>query len=82
MSKGQYEDKAGFCKTVTLEEVRKNNYALMPGRYVGTEAEEDDGIAFDEKMNALTARPAEQFARGSEPEKIIRENLKGIGYEF
>jgi hypothetical protein len=33
-------------------------------------------------MNALTARLAEQFARGSELEKIIRENLKGIGYEF
>ena len=79
---GRYEDKAGFCKAATLEEVRKNNYVLMPGRYVGTEAEEDDGIPFDEKMNALTARLAEQFARGSELEKIIRENLKGIGYEF
>ena len=79
---GRYEDKAGFCKAATLEEVRKNNYVLMPGRYVGTEAEADDGIPFDEKMNALTARLAEQFARGSELEKIIRENLKGIGYEF
>ena len=77
-----YEDKAGFCKAATLEEVRKNNYVLMPGRYVGTEAEEDDGIPFDEKMNALTTRLAEQFARGSELEKSIRENLKGIGYEF
>jgi type I restriction enzyme M protein len=79
---GQYEDKAGFCKAATLEEVRKNNYVLMPGRYVGTETEEDDGIPFDEKMNSLTSRLAEQFARGSELEKIIRENLKGIGYEF
>jgi hypothetical protein len=32
-------------------------------------------------MNALTAKLAEQFARGSELEKIIRENLKGIGNE-
>ena len=79
---GQYEDKAGFCKSATLEEVRKNNHVLMPGRYVGTEAEEDDGIPFDEKMNALTAKLAEQFAKGSELEKTIRENLKGIGYEF
>lgn len=79
---GQYEDKPGFCKAATLEEVRKNNYVLMPGRYVGTEAEEDDGIPFDDKMTALTAKLAEQFARGSELEKTIRENLKGIGYEF
>ena len=79
---GQYEDIAGFCKAATIEEVRKNNHVLMPGRYVGTEAEEDDGIPFDEKMNVLTARLAEQFARGSELEKAIRENLKGIGYDF
>jgi type I restriction enzyme M protein len=79
---GQYEDIAGFCKAAPLEEVRKNNHVLMPGRYVGTEAEEDDGIPFEEKMNVLTTKLAEQFARGSELEKTIRENLKGIGYEF
>jgi len=79
---GQYEDIAGFCKAATLEEVQKNNHVLMPGRYVGTEAEVDDGIPFDVKMEALTTKLAEQFARGSELEKAIRENLKGIGYEF
>ena len=79
---GQYEDKPGFCKMATLDEVRNNKYVLMPGRYVGTEAEEDDGIPFDDKMKALTTKLAEQFARGRELETLIRENLKGIGYEF
>ena len=59
-----------------------NNYVLMPGRYVGTEEEADDGIPFDEKMKALTSKLAEQFTKGNELEKTIRENLKGIGYEF
>jgi type I restriction enzyme M protein len=75
-----YEDIAGFCKAATIEEVRANNYVLMPGRYVGTEEAEDDGIAFEEKMNALTAQLVEQFARGNELQERIRENLKGIGY--
>ncbi len=79
---GQYQDQDGFCKAATLEEVRKNSHVLMPGRYVGTEAVEDDGIPFEGKMNVLTTKLAEQFARGSELEKSIRENLKGIGYEF
>ena len=79
---GPYEDKPGFCKAATLDEVRKNNYVLMPGRYVGTETEEDDGIPFDDKMKALTAKLAEQFARGRKLESLIRENLKRIGYEF
>jgi type I restriction-modification system DNA methylase subunit len=79
---GLYEDKPGFCKAATLDEVRKNNHVLMPGRYVGAETEEDDGIPFDDKMKALTAKLADQFARGRELESLIRENLKGIGYEF
>jgi len=72
----------GFCKSATIQEVKTNNYVLMPGRYVGTETEEDDGIPFDEKMNNLTSKLAEQFAKGNGLEKTIRENLKGIGYEF
>ncbi len=79
---GAYEDLPGFCKAATIGEVRANNYVLMPGRYVGTEEIEDDGIPFEEKMNALTAQLGEQFARGNELQRRIRENLKGIGYEF
>jgi type I restriction enzyme M protein len=47
---------------------------------VGTEEEVDDGVPFDDKMNALTSKLAEQFAKGAELEMIIKENLKGIGY--
>ena len=79
---GEYQDKAGFCKSATLDEVRNNNYVLTPGRYVGTEEVEDDGVPFDEKINALTSKLAEQFAKGAELEKTIRENLMGIGYEI
>jgi type I restriction enzyme M protein len=79
---GGYEDKAGFCKAATIDEVRNNSYVLMPGRYVGTEEEADDGVPFDEKMKALTTKLAEQFAKGAELEKTIRQNLKGIGYDF
>ncbi len=79
---GVYEDQAGFCKAATLDEVRANNYVLMPGRYVGTEEAQDDGIPFEDKMNVLTTQLAEQFARGIELQQRIRENLKGIGYDF
>jgi hypothetical protein len=33
-------------------------------------------------MNTLTATLAEQFAKSKTLQKTIRENLKGIGYEF
>lgn len=79
---GGYEDIAGFCKSATMEEVIKNNYVLMPGRYVGTEEEEIDAMPFDEKMRTLTAKLADQFAKDNELENTIRENLREIGYEF
>ncbi|HTE26970.1 class I SAM-dependent DNA methyltransferase [Flavitalea sp.] len=80
--KGKYEDVAGFCKAATIEEVRSNNHVLMPGRYVGTEDAEDDGVLFGDKISALTTRLAEQLSRGHSLETEIRANLKGIGYEF
>ena len=79
---GVYVDTPGFCKAATLAEVRQNGYVLMPGRYVGTEEAEDDGVPFEEKMTTLTEQLAEQFAKGNELQERIRKNLKGIGYEF
>ena len=79
---GEYADIPGFCKAATIAEVRANNYVLMPGRYVGTEEAEDDGVPFEEKMATLTAQLAEQFARGNELQERIRENLRRIGYDL
>ena len=79
---GAYEDVPGFCKSATLEEVREKGYVLTPGRYVGLPDEEDDGIPFEEKMNALTAQLAEQFAHEIELQQRIHENLRRIDYDF
>ncbi|MEZ4722325.1 MAG: class I SAM-dependent DNA methyltransferase [Flavobacteriales bacterium] len=79
---GDYEDLPGFCKSASFEEVEAANFVLTPGRYVGSEAVEDDGVPFDEKMKALTTKLAEQFEQSHVLEKKIRENLKSIGYEF
>ena len=79
---GSYEDVPGFCKAAVMDEVRSNNYVLMPGRYVGTEEEEDDGVLFDDKIAALTTKLAEQLDKSHLLEHEIRENLKSIGYEF
>ena len=77
---GEYSDIQGFCKSATLEEVKNNNYVLTPGRYVGTEEEEDDGVDFTEKMKALTLQLEEQFKQSAELEGQIKENLRSIGF--
>ena len=79
---GEYEDIKGFCKSVKIEEIREHEYVLTPGRYVGIEDVEDDGIPFDEKIENMTAELAELFAKSRHLEDEIRKNLGGIGYEF
>lgn len=79
---GNYENVPGFCKSAMLEEVRDSGYVLMPGRYVGAEEEITDDTPFDEKMQALTTKLAEQFSYGIELQEIIKEKLAKIGYGF
>ena len=79
---GQYEDIQGFCKAAKLEEVREHEYVLTPGRYVGIEEKEDDGIPFEEKMAVLTSELGELFAKSRSLEDEIRKNLGGIGFDF
>ena len=69
---GEYEDIAGFCKGATLEDIRHHGHVLTPGRYVGTEAAEEDGEPFQEKMQRLTDDLLAQFDEGNALEGIIR----------
>ncbi|MDD2481919.1 MAG: N-6 DNA methylase, partial [Lutispora sp.] len=78
----EYEDIKGFCYSAKLEEIREYEYVLTPGRYVGIEEAEDDGIPFEEKMGNLTSELAELLAKSRHLEEEIRKNLGGIGYEF
>jgi len=77
-----YQDIKGFCKSATLEEIRGHEYVLTPGRYVGIEDTEDDGVAFEEKMENMTSELAELFVKSRHLEKEIRKNLGRLGYEF
>ena len=78
---GDYIDIAGFVKSETLEEIEKNNYVLTPGRYVGIEEVEDDGISFEEKMTELTKTLSGQFKKSRELEEEIKKQLASIGFE-
>jgi len=77
---GEYEDVPGFCKAAPLEEIRKHNHVLTPGRYVGFEEQEDDGEPFAETMERLSKEWREQVAEARELDAAIEANLEGLGY--
>jgi type I restriction enzyme M protein len=75
----EYQDIPGFCKSATLEEIRKHGHILTPGRYVGAEAQEDDGEPLAERMARLSRTLEDQFAENARLERMIRENLRHLG---
>ena len=79
---GTLKDEKGFCAVVDTEEIRKQDYILTPGRYVGIEEQEDDGEPFEEKMERLTNELSELFKKSHDLEQEIREKLGAIGYEI
>lgn len=71
---------AGFCKSATLEDIRKHDHALTPGRYVGSAEQEGDGEPFEEKMRRLSALWREQREEGARLDALIEANLKELGF--
>jgi len=65
-----YEDEAGFSYSATLAEVKAADYALTPGRYVGTSGAQSDGE--DAKLN-LGRLTEELFAQLQESERLALE---------
>jgi type I restriction enzyme M protein len=77
---GAYEDQPGYCKSAMLEEMRKHDYVLTPGRYVGAAAIEDDGIPFETKMSEMSQMLYAQMEESAKLDEVIRKNLEGLGY--
>ena len=79
---GTLEDEKGFCKVVEIDEIKKHDFILTPGRYVGFKPEKDDGIPFEEKMETLTKELKELFEESNDLEERIKKSLGEIGFEF
>lgn len=77
-----YEDVKGFCFSAGLDDVRRHEHVLTPGRYVGAEDQAEDGETFADKMVRLTAQLAGHFAEGAKLEGEIKKSLAGLGYGF
>jgi type I restriction enzyme M protein len=76
----EYADVAGFCKSASIDDIRKHGHVLTPGRYVGAADVEEDSEPFAEKMARLSAQWREQQAAAVKLDAAIEANLKELGY--
>lgn len=75
---GKLESVEGFCAVVSLEEIRRSEYRLTPGSYVGSDTDVIDDTPYEEKMEFLIDRLQNQFEESSRLQTRILENLRGI----
>jgi len=74
-----YQDIAGLCKVVTIDEIAVQGYSLNPGRYVGvTVGIEDDEEEFAIRLERLQEELEVLNAEAHELERRIAENVAGI----
>lgn len=75
---GAYEDISGFCYSASFDDIKKNNYVLTPGRFVGAENGADDDVSFQDKFDKLKNKLQEHFEKNRELEEKIKERLDQI----
>ncbi len=65
----EYRDEDGFCRSVSVEEIRDHRYALVPGRYVGFAPQES--MSKERILARLGAESADLRERMAETERAL-----------
>ncbi|WP_054816421.1 class I SAM-dependent DNA methyltransferase [Nocardia arizonensis] len=73
-----YEDVPGFCKSATVDEIKVADYALTPGRYVGTAQGEVDDEPVDAKVSRLQKELLAAFDVSAQLSAEVRMQLERL----
>lgn len=76
-----YEDVAGICKSVTLEEIEKNGFVLTPGRYVGYDDSTEPTEVFEERITNLLEDLSTSQKTSASLDLEINHALREIGLD-
>ncbi|MGO9956196.1 MAG: N-6 DNA methylase [Solirubrobacteraceae bacterium] len=77
----EYANVSGFCSSSTLDAIEAAGFSLSPGRFVGAPEEEEDEVAFEEKMATLIDMLAEEMTENERLAGEVKQALARVGYE-
>jgi type I restriction enzyme M protein len=70
-----------YFSRLGLDGIRKHDYVLTPGRYVGAATLEDDGIPFETKMTEISQTLYSQMDESKKLDAVIKANLAQLGFD-
>ena len=78
LNNNNYDDKKGFCKSASLEEIREADYTLVSGRYVGIDdSDKMSEEEIDAEIKKLSAELLDLFEENKQLEqKVIDKYYK------
>lgn len=76
-----YEDRPGFCRSTSLEEIAGHAHVITPPRYVGLEASAGDGVPVEAKVKQSIAALEVHFTEGADLVERVRRSLKELNDE-
>jgi type I restriction enzyme M protein len=75
-----YSDELGFCRSVSLAQIREHRYALVPGRYVGFARRTDEDWNREhllKELNQIEARLTDINRASASALTVLKELLHG-----
>ncbi len=77
---GDHEDELGFCASARSSVIEAQGFTLSPGRYVGAPEEEEDEVAFEERMAELVETLEDEMAENERLAGQVKKALGQVGY--
>lgn len=76
-----YQNIPEYCYSASIDEIRKNDYALMPSKYVEF-LDRDLGIDFDTEMKRIQKKFKSIIEEEKESQEELIKAFKSLGYEI
>ncbi|MCB9813198.1 MAG: N-6 DNA methylase [Pseudomonadales bacterium] len=78
---GDYQDIPETCRGVSFDEIKNNDFSLVPSKYIEF-VDRDNTIDFDKEMKRIQKDMSKILSEETTAEKELREAFKGLGYEI